>query len=72
MANVFVSSGRKARVGRQDSCYTRFDDDILSKMPSIEAASIYYITFTMELPNNGRIPCIGMDILKTGSLIRQP
>ena len=56
--------------------YKRYVDDTLAKMPSGDAASEFLNTlnglhpsmkFTMELPVSGRIPFIGIEIIKCGT-----
>lgn len=55
--------------------YKRFVDDTLSVMPDPEAASEFLdtlnkshpsIDFTMELQENGRLPFLGMDVIRNG------
>ena len=55
--------------------YKRFVDDTLSAMPDPEAASKFLetlnkchpsIEFTMDLEVNGRIPFLGMDVIRNG------
>ena len=55
--------------------YKRYVDDTLSAMPGVETASDFLTTlnnthpsidFTMELEVNGRLPFLGMDIIRNG------
>ena len=55
--------------------YKRYIDDTLSKMPDVSSASQFLFTlneihpllsFTMELEDNGKIPFLGMVIIRNG------
>ena len=55
--------------------YKRYVDYTLSAMPDLETASEFLTTlnnshpsinFTMELEENGRVPFLGMDIIRNG------
>ena len=55
--------------------YKRYVDDTLSAMPDFETASEFLTTlnnshpsidFTMELEENGRLPFLGLDIIRNG------
>ena len=77
MANVFMChlEGELVRQDSMPSLYRRYVDDTLARMPSIDAATEFLTTlnglhpslsFTMELPVDGRIAFIGMLIVKKG------
>ena len=67
------------RDGFMAHLYRRYVDDILAIMLSSDAATMFLttlnglhprqfnLTFTMELPVNGRIPFIGIEIIKNGT-----
>ena len=78
MANVFMChlEEKLSRDGLMPDLYKRYVDDTLAKMPSGDAASEFLNTlnglhpsmkFTMELPVSGRIPFIGIEIIKCGT-----
>ena len=73
MANTFMCSIEEQRTSQN---YKRCVDDTLSKMPDVIAASIFLstlnevhpsISFTMELEKNGKLPFLGMEIIRNGS-----
>ena len=77
MANTFMCSIEKQLEARNKmpAFYKRYVDDMLSTMPNEETASEFLMTlnnchpsinFTMELEENGRLPFIGMDIIRNG------
>ena len=74
-ANVFMChlEEKLTRNGFMPHLYRRYVDDTLTRIPSTDAATIFLttlnslhpsLTFTMELPLNGRIPFIGIEIIK--------
>ena len=77
MANAFMGKIEK-QLERENKLlifYKRFVDDTLSAMPDPEAASEFLetlnktypsIDFTMELEENGRLPFLGMDVIRNG------
>ena len=77
MANAFMCSIEKQLEARSKmpAFYKRYVDDTLSTMPNEETASEFLMTlnnshpsinFTMELEENGRLPFLGMDIIRNG------
>ena len=77
MANAFMCKIEKQleRENKLPIFYKRFVDDTLSAMPDPEAASEFLetlnkchpsIDFTMDLEENGRIPFLGMDVIRNG------
>ena len=77
MANAFMCKIEKQleRENKLPIFYKRFVDDTLSAMPDPEAASAFLetlnkshpsIDFTMELEENGRLPFLGMDVIRNG------
>ncbi|KAL9986971.1 hypothetical protein ACROYT_G001201 [Oculina patagonica] len=77
MANTFMCNIEKQLETRNEmpAFYKRYVDDTLSAMPDVETASEFLITlnnshpsinFTMELEENGRLPFLGMDIIRNG------
>ena len=64
------------RDGLMPDLYRRYVDDTLARMPNTDAATVFLttlnglhpsLTFTMELPVDGRIPFIGIEIIKNGT-----
>ena len=77
MANAFVCNIEKQLVtkNKMPEAYKRYVDDMLSVMTDVETASEFlttlnnshpFIAFTMELEENGRLPCLGMEVMKNG------
>ena len=77
MANAFMCEIEKQQgiENKLPIFYKRFVDDTLSAMPDPEAASDFLetlnkshpsIDFTMELEENGRLPFLGMDVIRNG------
>ncbi|KAL9976394.1 hypothetical protein ACROYT_G013692 [Oculina patagonica] len=77
MANTFMCNIEKQLETRNEmpAFYKRYVDDTLSAMPDVETSSEFLITlnnshpsinFTMELEENGRLPFLGMDIIRNG------
>ena len=77
MANAFMCKIEKQleRENKLPIFYKRFVDDTLSAMPDPEAASAFLetlnkshpsIDFTMELEENGRLPFLGMAVIRNG------
>ena len=77
MANEFMCKIEKQleRENKLPIFYKRFVDDTLSAMPDPEAASKFLetlnkchpsIDFTIDLEENGRIPFLGMDVIRNG------
>ena len=76
MANAFMCKIEKQLEieNKLPIFYKRFVDDTLSAMPDPEAASEFLTTLnksnpsidTMELEENGRLPFLGMDVLRNG------
>ena len=77
MINAFMCKIEK-QVERENKLpifYIRLVDDTLSAMPDPEAASEFLetlnksypsIDFTMHLEENGRLPFLGMDVIRNG------
>ena len=77
MANAFMCNIEKQleTKNKMPAFYKRYVDDTLSAMPDVETASEFLTTlnnthpsidFTMELEVNGRLPFLGMDIIRNG------
>ena len=77
MANTFMCSIEKQLEARNKmpAFYKRYVDDTLSTMPNEETVSEFLMTlnnchpsinFTMELEESGRLPFLGMDIIRNG------
>ena len=77
MANVFMChlEEQLARESLMPQLYGRYVDDTLVRMP--DAATVFLttlnglpssLTFTVELPENGTITFIGIEIIKNGRL----
>ncbi|XP_022782106.1 uncharacterized protein LOC111323083 [Stylophora pistillata] len=77
MANAFMCKIEKQleRENKMPIFYKCFADDTLSVMPDSEAASEFLeilnksypsIDFTMELQEYGRLPFLGMDVIRNG------
>ena len=77
MANAFMYKIEKQleTENKLPIFYKRFVDDTLSAMPDPEAASEFLTTlnkshpsvdFTMELEENGRLPFLGMNVIRNG------
>ena len=71
----------KTRIGtlknqnKMPAFYKRYVDDTVSKMPDVSSASEFLLTlneihpslsFTMELEDNGKLPFLGMVIIRNG------
>jgi len=80
MANVFMChlEDKLTRDGIMPALYRRYVDDTLARMPSTEAATDFLTTlnsphpslsFTIEFPDNNKIPFIGIEIIKNGTRI---
>ena len=80
MANVFIChlEEQLARDGLMPLLYRRCVDDTIVRMPDTDTAIEFLttlngldssLTFTMELPENGMIPFIGIEIIKNGTKI---
>ena len=78
MANSFMCNIEKQleTENKMPAFYKRYVDDTLSTMSNSETASEFLTTlnnsqpsidFTMELEENGRLPFLGMDIIRNGS-----
>ena len=78
MANAFMCNIEKQleTENKMPTFYKRYVDDTLSTMPDFETASEFLtalnnghpsIDFTMELQENGRLPFLGMNIIRNGS-----
>ena len=77
MANAFMCNIEKQleTENKMLAFYKRYVDDTLSAMPDSETASEFLTTlnnshpsidFTMELDENGRLPFLGLDIIRNG------
>ena len=77
MANAFLSKKEKQleRENKLSIFYKRFVDDTLKVTPDPAAASEFLetlnkshpsIDFTMELGENGKLPFLGMDVIRNG------
>ena len=76
MANAFMCNIEKLENrNKMPSFYKRYVDDTLSKMPGVSSASEFLLTlneihpslsFTMELEDNGKLPFLGMVIIRNG------
>ena len=77
MANAFMCKIKKQleRENKLPIFYNRCVDDTLSTMSDPEAASEFLetlnnshrsIDFTMDLKENGRLPFLGMDVIRNG------
>ena len=75
MANAFMCNIEEqlANQNKMPTFYKRYFDDTLSIMPDVQAASTFLstlneihpsISFTMELEKNGRLPFLGMEIIR--------
>ena len=75
MANAFMCSieERLQDQGKMPDFYKRYVDDTLSIMPNVETAEAFLstlddnhpsINFTMELAANGKLPFLGVEIVK--------
>ena len=80
LANVFLChlEDKLQRDGMIPEFCKRYDDDTLSKMPNTTAATEFLnklnnlhpsLSFTMELPIDGKIPFVGMEMRKHGSKV---
>ena len=78
MANVFIChfDEKLTRDGLMPDLYRRYVDDTLARLPNTDAATMFLttlnglhpsLTFTMELPVDGRIPFISIKIIKNGT-----
>ena len=79
LVNVFMChlEEKLTRDGFMPHMCRRYVDDTPARMPSTDAATMFLttlnglhpsLTFTMELPvNRGRIPFIGIEIIKNGT-----
>ena len=77
MANAFMCNIEEElkNQNKMPVFYKRYVDDTLSKMPDVSSASEFLLTlneihpslsFTMELEDNGKLPFLGMVIIKNG------
>ena len=77
MANAFMCNIEKQleTENKMPAFYKRYVDDTLSAMPDVEAAIDFLTTlnnshpsidFTMELEENGRLPFLGMNVIRNG------
>ena len=77
MANAFMCNIEKQleTENKMPAFYKRYVDDTLSAMPDVEAAIEFLTTlnnshpsidFTMELEENGRLPFLGMNVIRNG------
>ena len=77
MANAFMCNIEKQveTENEMPAFYKRYVDDTFSAMPDFETASEFLTTlnnshpsidFTMELDENGRLPFLGMNIIRNG------
>ena len=75
MANAFMCNIelQLANQNKIPTFYKRYVDDTLSIMPDVQAASTFLstlneihhsISFTMELEKNGKLPFLGMEIIR--------
>ena len=75
MANAFMCSieERLLNQGKMPNFYKRYVDDTFSIMPHVETAEAFLstlsdshpsISFTMELATNGKLPFLGVEIVK--------
>ena len=75
MANAFMCSieERLLNQGKIPNFYKRYVDDTFSIMPNVETAEAFLstlndshpsISFTMELATNGRLPFLGVEIVR--------
>ena len=80
MANAFMCSieERLQDQGKVPKFYRRFVDDPFSIMPNVKTAEAFLSTlndshpsicFTMELATNGKLPFLGVEIVKHMSLL---
>ena len=80
MTNVFICHIQEqlARDGLIPQLYRRCVDDTIVRMPDTDAVTDFLttlnelhssVTFTMELPESGMIPFIGIEIIKNGTKI---
>ena len=77
MANAFMCNieEKLRNQNKMPAFYKRYVDDTLSKMPDVSSASEFLLTlneihpslsFTMELEDNGKLPFLGMMIIRNG------
>ena len=77
MANAFMCNVEEqlTNQNKMPTFYKRYVDDTLSKMPDVSSASEFLsalngihpsISFTMELEDNGKLPFLGMVIIRNG------
>ena len=77
MANAFMCNIEEqlTNQNKMPTFYKRYVDDTLSIMPDVQAASTFLstlneihpsISFTMELEENGKLPFLGMEIIRNG------
>ena len=77
MANAFMCKIEKQleTENKLPTFYKRYVDDTLSAMPDLTAASEFLTTlneshpsinFTMELEENGKLPFLGMNVIRNG------
>ena len=77
MANAFMCNVEKklTNQNKMPAFYKRYVDDTLSKMPDVSSASEFLstlngihpsISFTMELEDKGKLPFLGMVIIRNG------
>ena len=77
MANAFMCNieEKLRNQNKMPAFYKRYVDDTLSKMPDVSSASEFLLTlneihpslsFTIELEDNGKLPFLGMMIIRNG------
>ena len=77
MANAFMCNFEEHLTNQNKilAFYKRYVDDTLSKMPDVSSASEFLstlneihpsVSFTMELEDNGKLPFLGMVIIRNG------
>ena len=78
MANAFMCNIEEqlTNQNKMPNYYKRYVDDTLSIMPDVQAASTFLstlneihpsISFTMELEKNGKLPFLGMEIIRNST-----
>ena len=77
MTNAFICNieEKLRNQNKMPAFYKRYVDDTLSKMPNVSSASEFLLTlneihsslsFTMELEDNGKLPFLGMMVIRNG------
>jgi len=75
MANAFIEEKLKKQ-NKMPAIFKRYVDDTLSKMPDVSSASGFLLTLNeihrslsfMELEDNGKLPFLGMAIIRMWSI----